>query len=92
MDPGNMTKSLEVDSHTHGQLIFDKGGKKTHSGEETVPSATGIVEAGQLHVNQGSWNTPSYNTQNKLKMPYRLKTPRHDTTGLLEENSRQYIL
>ena len=43
-----MTKSLEVDSHTHGQLIFDKGGKKTHSGEETVPSATGIKEAGIL--------------------------------------------
>ena len=92
MDWGNMTKSLEIDSHTYGQLIFDKGGKKTYNGEKTGPSATSIVEAGQLHVNQGSWNTPSYNTQNKLKMLCRLKTPRHDTTGLLEENMKQHIL
>ena len=83
MGRGNMTKGLEINSHTYGQLIFDKGGKKIYHGEKTVPSATGTVEAGQLHVNQWSWNPPSYNTQNKLKMPYRLKT--QDTTRLLEE-------
>ena len=49
MNPWNRIESLEINSHTYSQLIFDKG---ENSGEKTVPLASGVGKVGQLHVNQ----------------------------------------
>ena len=45
-----------------GQLIFNKGGKKSQW-EKIVSSASGIGEVGQPHANQWSEDTPSHHTK-----------------------------
>ena len=51
MDQWNRIEGSEINSHTHGQLIFDKEGKNTN-GEKAVFSASGAGKIGQLHINQ----------------------------------------
>ena len=44
---------LEINSHTHGQLIYDKEGKNiTYNGEKTVSSISGAGKTGQPHVKE----------------------------------------
>ena len=46
----------------HLQSILDKGGKNIKQ-EKKFLSASGAGKSGQLHVNQGNWNTPSHHAQ-----------------------------
>ena len=42
-------RSPEINPHTQGQLICDKGGK-IYNGEKTVSSISGTGKTGKLHV------------------------------------------
>ena len=51
IDKQNKIESPEVNPHTNGQLIYDKGGKNT---QWTVCSVSGARKTGQPHIKQ--WN------------------------------------
>ena len=51
-DQWNRIENPEINPHTHGQLIFNKGGKNKKNGKKTVFLAGGAGKIGQLHVNQ----------------------------------------
>ena len=46
----NRIKSRQINPHTHGQLIYDKG-RKLYNGEKTVSSVSGAKKTGQLQEN-----------------------------------------
>ena len=50
MDQWNRIQRTEINPHTYGQLIFNKGGKNIQW--EKVPSASDVGKVGQPHVNQ----------------------------------------
>ena len=47
-------ENSEINSHTYGQLIFDKWGENVYSWEKTVSLASGVGKVGPLHGNQWS--------------------------------------
>ena len=51
-DQWKRIESLEINLHTYGQLVFNKGGKNIYNGKKTVSSASGIGKVRQLHENQ----------------------------------------
>ena len=50
-DQWNKMKSPEVNSHSYGYLIFEKGGKNIQWGK-TTSSISGAEKTGQLHVKE----------------------------------------
>ena len=46
IDQWNIIDSPEASPHTYGQLMFNKGGK-THNGEKTFSSTSGVRKVGQ---------------------------------------------
>ena len=51
IDKQKRIKSPEINAHTYGQLIYNRGGR-IYNGEKTVSSISGAEKTGQLHVKE----------------------------------------
>ena len=51
IDQWKSIESPEINSHTYGQLIFDKEAR-IYNGENTASSISGAGKTGQLHENE----------------------------------------
>lgn len=49
-DQWNKTENSDLNSHIHGQMIFDKGTPRSLSGEKTLFSTNGVGKTGNLHA------------------------------------------
>jgi hypothetical protein len=52
VDQWNRIEDPEMNQHTYGHLIFDKGAKKTSSGKKTAFSRNGAGTTGGYHVEE----------------------------------------
>ena len=55
-DKWNKLESPEINPHTYGYLIFDKGGKYIQR-KKTASSISGIGKTVKLHVKEWNYNT-----------------------------------
>ena len=87
MNQWNKIESPEINPHTHGELIFNKGGKNTQWRKDSLFSncwESWTVTYKSMKMEHS--RTPYTHIQ-KLKMAYRLKyKTRNDTIKPLEEN------
>ena len=78
-------ESPEINPHTYGQLICDKGDKNIRKVEKTFSSMSGVRKTGQLHIKD--WDLEHFlipytkMNSNGLKINVRL-----ETTKLPEKN------
>ena len=68
VDQWNRIESPEINPHTYGHLIFDKGGKNMQWRKDSLFNS-GAGKTGQLHVKKNEIRTlPNTTHKNKLKM------------------------